>query len=90
MTNEHLNKLFTSIPHKRNTYLFSFTVFFQLKLEKIQKRIKPIANKVVVRWAVLYLEGGGVNCFLEKQLGNMKQSWTHMLFEEWKCHVPST
>lgn len=34
--------------------------------------IKPNADKDVVRWALVYLEGGGVNCFLEKQIGNMK------------------
>lgn len=75
MTNGHLNKLFISIAHKTNTYLFSFTQFFsQLKLEKNLKRIKLNANMVVVRWAVLYLEGGCVNCFLEKRSCNMNRS----------------
>ena len=46
-------------------------------LKKKKKKIKPSTSKDVVRWALLYLEGGGVNCFLAKQLDNMKQSWTH-------------
>lgn len=54
-------------------FLFSqlvVVVFFQLKLAKIYKMIKPNADEDVVRWALgSYLEGGGVNCFLENKGG---------------------
>ena len=47
------------------------------------KIIQTSGNKDVVRWALGDLEGGGVNCFLEKHSGSMKYSWIHNLLE--KC-----